>query len=73
MHKKTINSIKIMTLLACISPLSHAAENIDRSYIQKIVSTAIAPMQKEFNIPGMAVAVSINGKNYFYNYGVASK
>ncbi|QBC42700.1 class C beta-lactamase [Iodobacter fluviatilis] len=73
MRKKIINSIKIMTLLACISPLSHAAENIDRSYIQKIVSTAIAPMQKEFNIPGMAVAVSIDGKNYFYNYGVASK
>ncbi|MCX7205192.1 MAG: beta-lactamase [Proteobacteria bacterium] len=62
-----------MTLLTCISPLSHAAENIDRSYIQKIVSTVIAPIQKEFNIPGIAVAVSIDGKNYFYNYGVASK
>jgi beta-lactamase class C len=73
MRKKIINSIKIMTLLACISPLSHAAENIDRSYIQTIVSTAIAPIQKEFNIPGMAVAVSIDGKNYFYNYGIASK
>ncbi|MEN9659080.1 MAG: class beta-lactamase [Pseudomonadota bacterium] len=73
MRKKTIHLIKKIALLACISPLSHAAENIDQTHIQKIVSTAIAPIQKEFNIPGMAVAVSIDGKNYFYNYGVASK
>lgn len=73
MRKKTIHLIKKIALLACISPLSHAAENIDQAYIQKIVSSAIAPIQKEFNIPGMAVAVSIDGKNYFYNYGVASK
>nr|WP_205836529.1 class C beta-lactamase [Iodobacter violacea] len=73
MRNKTIHFIKTMALLGCISPLSHAAENTDQAYIQKIVSTAIAPIQKEFNIPGIAVAVSIDGKNYFYNYGVASK
>lgn len=73
MRKKTIHFIKTMALMGCISPLSHAADNTDQAYIQKIVSTAITPIQKEFNIPGIAVAVSIDGKNYFYNYGVASK
>ncbi len=56
-----------------MSPLSHAAANIDQAKIKEIVNTAIAPIQKQFNIPGMAVAVSIDGKNYFYNYGIASK
>ncbi|STQ89811.1 class C beta-lactamase [Iodobacter fluviatilis] len=73
MCKKKVFLIKIMALLGCISPLSHATENIDQAYIQKIVSTAITPIQKEFNIPGIAVAVSVDGKNYFFNYGVASK
>ncbi|PHV02577.1 class C beta-lactamase [Iodobacter sp. BJB302] len=73
MRNKTIHLIKTMALLGCINPLSHAAEDTDQAYIQKTVSTAIAPIQKEFNIPGIAVAVSIDGKNYFYNYGVASK
>ncbi|AMC33325.1 class C beta-lactamase [Janthinobacterium sp. B9-8] len=74
MRRKATKLLKILSVLSCvISPLSHAAENIDQAYIQKIVSTAITPIQKQFNIPGMAVAVSIDGKNYFYNYGVASK
>nr|WP_206434422.1 class C beta-lactamase [Iodobacter ciconiae] len=54
-----------------ISPFSHAIEKTDQ--IKDIVNATITPMQKEFNIPGIAVAVSIDGKNYFYNYGVASK
>ncbi|MFC7420349.1 class C beta-lactamase [Iodobacter arcticus] len=74
MRRKAIKLLKILSVLSCvISPLSHAAENADQTKIKEIVNAAITPIQKEFNIPGMAVAVSIDGQNYFYNYGIASK
>lgn len=37
------------------------------------VDQAMQPLLQKNAIPGMAVALSVNGKHYFYNYGVASK
>jgi beta-lactamase class C len=74
MGKKTVKLLNTIAALACvISPLSHAAENVDQAKLKEIVNAAITPIQKEFNIPGMTIAVSIDGKNYFYNYGLVSK
>lgn len=37
------------------------------------VDQAIHPLMQKHGVPGMAVALSLNGKHYFYNYGVTSK
>jgi beta-lactamase class C len=57
-------------MLALFSP-GHAAT--DEAKIRDVVDTAILPLLKKYDVPGMAVAVSINGKSIFLNYGVSSK
>jgi len=51
---------------------AHAAES-DRGRLERIVNEAIRPVMEEYKVPGMAVAITAQGKRYFFNYGVASK
>ncbi|MGL4205224.1 MAG: PAC family class C beta-lactamase [Aeromonadaceae bacterium] len=37
------------------------------------VDAVIRPLMSKYQIPGMAVALSVDGQHTFYNYGVASK
>lgn len=69
-----MNLLKILPILTLsLAANSYAAGNADLSKIKDIVDQAVQPVMRQYNIPGMAVAVTVNGKNYFYNYGVASK
>lgn len=64
----------VIPYLACAQTEKRtAAYNENNTKIQVEMDNMIRPAMKEFNIPGVAVAVTINGENYFYNYGVASK
>ncbi len=51
----------------------YAAGNESPGEIERIVNEAIRPVMEENEVPGMAVAVTVRGKQYFVNYGVASK
>ena len=62
----------IALLAACLLPLNSWAAD-DASSIRAFVDTAIRPLMAEHDVPGMAVAVTLNGQAYFFNYGVASK
>jgi len=55
------------------SEKTSATTSDNRTKIQEQIDVVIRPVMQEFNIPGIAVAVTINGEHYFYNYGVASK
>lgn len=37
------------------------------------VNSAVQSVRQQYGIPGIAVGVTVGGKHYFYNYGVASK
>ncbi|MBD2535972.1 beta-lactamase [Nostoc flagelliforme FACHB-838] len=52
---------------------AQATDSKDQSQFEQTVSEAIRPIIEENNVPGMAVAVTVQGKRYFFNYGVASK
>lgn len=66
--------LKLLSVFTCLfATSSYAAGNIDQSKIKDTVDNVIKPLMQKHDIPGMAVAVTVNGKNYFYNYGVASK
>ncbi|WEX75356.1 beta-lactamase [Sinorhizobium numidicum] len=52
---------------------AHAADDHDRRQLDRVVNEAIGPVMEKNNVPGLAVAVTVQGKRYFFNYGIASK
>lgn len=50
-----------------------AVGQVNPPNLQATVDEAIRPVKHKYNIPGMAVVVTVSGKNYFFNYGVASR
>lgn len=41
--------------------------------LQALVNAAVTPVMQQQNIPGLSVALTINGQPHYFNYGVASK
>ncbi|RKD68927.1 beta-lactamase class C [Rhizobium sp. WW_1] len=51
----------------------HAAEDNDRDQLERAVNETIRPLMKENDVPGIAIAITVKGKHYIFNYGLASK
>lgn len=62
----------LAVVLSCLSPAASQAADDGRK-ISAAVDRAVRPLMKEYNVPGMAVAVTVDGQRYFFNYGIASK
>ena len=64
---------KLSTLPALLAALAFgtctAAQATDK--LQSLVDETIRPVMEEYDIPGMAVAISHNGQAHYFNYGVA--
>lgn len=50
-----------------------AARTASPPSLQNVVDRAVRPVMREDGIPGMAVAVTAGGRQYEFDYGVASK
>jgi beta-lactamase class C len=69
---KTTRRIAIALIGSCVFPLtSWAADGSVK--IRAIVDQTIRPLMADNDLPGMAVAVTIDGQAIFFNYGVASR
>ena len=58
--------------VSCLLSVScRAADNSAK--IRAIVDAAVRPVIAEYDLPGVAVGVTVGGKAYVFNYGVASR
>ncbi len=75
MHMHPISLPKLGMIASCLfyAVNAHAADGNDQDRLERAVNDAIRPVMTENDVPGMAVAITIKGKHYFFNYGVASK
>jgi beta-lactamase class C len=59
----------VATALFSFGASAHAAE----TQLDRLVNETIRPVMAENDVPGMAVAITVQGKRQFFYYGVASK
>ena len=74
----TIVLTRVVRLLALailsVSVLPSALQAADSpSTITAAVDRAFRPLLEAYGVPGIAVAVTVDGRQYFFSYGVASK
>ena len=56
----------------CASSAARDAADVPQDRVRTVVDDAIRPLMAKDNIPGIAVGITIAGKSWVFNYGVAS-
>lgn len=67
-----INMRRFAVAIAALFPLSALAAP-DAAAIRQAVDQAVAPVMAQYDVPGLAVAVTVDGQAMFFNYGVAAR
>ena len=52
---------------------AHAAHNAEADQFERIVRATVEPVMRQHDIPGMAVGLTVGGRQYVFNYGVAAR
>ncbi|WP_080635339.1 class C beta-lactamase [Pseudomonas asplenii] len=71
--KNRINGTLLVSTLCLLASANSIAAETATDPLKAVVDAAIQPIMQEQAIPGMAVAVLVNGKAHYFNYGVSSK
>ncbi|MFJ5383433.1 class C beta-lactamase, partial [Cupriavidus sp. CER94] len=56
-----------------IAGSAQAAQAADADAIHRAVDAAVQPVMAQYQVPGMAVAITAGGQHRIFNYGVASR
>lgn len=76
MDRKTtigFGAAALLTVTAMAVGSGGQAFAADAERLAAVVEKAVRPVMQEHDIPGMAVALTVEGQRYFMNYGTASK
>jgi beta-lactamase class C len=65
-------SVALLGALIGLQSTGHAVA-AQAGDVRTIVTQAVVPLMKQYGIPGMAVGITIDGRHYIFDYGVASK
>jgi beta-lactamase class C len=71
-HKHRITRTAIALACCALLPLGSRAAD-QPATLRDVVDTAIRPLMAKYDVPGLAVAVTVDGQATFFNYGVASR
>jgi beta-lactamase class C len=63
--------ITAAALCACLGATS--AHAIDDAHLRAAVDDAIRPLMSRHDIPGMAVALTVDGRSHVFNFGITSQ
>ncbi|MGV8888417.1 MAG: class C beta-lactamase [Pseudomonas sp.] len=66
------NMDRLKTLAVCVAVLA-TGQCVAQDQIETVVNAAIRPVMQAQAVPGIAVAITVNGQSHYFNYGVASK
>jgi beta-lactamase class C len=67
-----LNGMKILLATLISTSAVTNAFAFDETKLKAIADAAIKPIMERDSIPGLAAAISLDGKNYVFNYGVES-
>jgi beta-lactamase class C len=70
-NRPRLASCSVFTLLLGASHCIAATQS--DAQIDALVKAAIGPIMQQQNIPGVSIAITQNGQQHYFNYGVASK
>lgn len=70
--ERTVRLFALIAVTVCLLPLAGRADD-EHGRVAAAVDSAFRPLLHEHGVPGIAVAVTVDGRRYFFNYGVASK
>ncbi|MHC8300917.1 class C beta-lactamase [Pseudomonas sp. ZS1P83] len=66
------NMDRLKTLAVCVAVLA-TGQCVAQDQIETVVNAAIRPVMQAQAVPGIAVAITVNGQSHYFNYGVVSK
>ncbi len=72
MKLAAMNLMMTVLVIVCANPLRCLAADQSGDRIRSAVDEAVRPRMAKEHIPGMAVGITIAGKSWIFNYGVAS-